>query len=102
MDEKDKVQNSEEQSTETTEKSTETSSKVEKSSKDGSEKTFSQKVKQTAIDYRGEFRKINWPSREDLQKKSVTVIGVSLIFAVMIFGIDSVYNGIIEFLVTLL
>ncbi len=97
MDEKDKVQNSEEkQAASNSEKST----KVEKS--DTGKKTFSQTVKQVAIDYRGEFRKINWPSREDLQKKSVTVIGVSLIFAVIIFGIDSVYNGVIQFLVTLL
>lgn len=42
--------------------------------------------------YRAEFRKIVWPSREDLLKHTVTVIVVSLIFGAYIALLDGAFG----------
>ncbi len=42
--------------------------------------------------HKAEFRKISWPSREDLFKQTVTVIIISLIVGAVIFCLDSVFN----------
>jgi preprotein translocase subunit SecE len=54
------------------------------------------------IDVRGELRKIVWPDRKELQKKTITVIITSLLFALIIFGFDSLYNFILQFSVRFL
>ena len=59
--------------------------KANKSDKPG----FSDKFK----DYRAEFKKIIWPNKTELRKKTITVIITSLIMGVVIFGIDSVFTG---------
>lgn len=43
-------------------------------------------------DHKAEFKKIVWPSRQDLVKQTVTVIIVSLLVGAIIFGMDSIYN----------
>jgi len=50
----------------------------------------------------GEARKVIWPDRKELQKKTITVILTSLLFAAIIFGYDSVYNAILYFFVGIL
>lgn len=50
--------------------------------------TFSE----TVADYKAEFRKIIWPKKDELGKKTVTVIFTSLLVGVIIFGIDAVYG----------
>ena len=54
------------------------------------------------VEVRGELRKIVWPDRKELQKKTITVIITSLLFALIIFGFDSVYNAILYFFVGIL
>lgn len=43
-------------------------------------------------EHKAEFKKIIWPSREDLLKQTVTVIIVSILVGAIIFGMDSIYN----------
>ena len=53
-------------------------------------------VKSIFHEYRGEFRKIVWPNREETFKHTVTVIAVSLIFGAYIaltdFGFGQLYS----------
>jgi preprotein translocase subunit SecE len=50
-------------------------------------------------DLRGEFTKIIWVSRQELLKQTITVVMVSLIIGVIIFGMDSVFKVIFDLLV---
>ncbi|WP_304507168.1 preprotein translocase subunit SecE [Anaerotignum sp.] len=44
-------------------------------------------------DYKAEFKKIIWPSRPEIAKKTFTVIVTSLILGVIIFCMDSVFSA---------
>ena len=46
----------------------------------------------TIADYKAEFRKIIWPKKDEMIKKTVTVVFTSLLVGVIIFGIDTVYS----------
>lgn len=43
-------------------------------------------------EYKAEFKKIIWPSRPEIAKKTFTVIVTSLIVGVIIFCMDSVFS----------
>jgi len=49
--------------------------------------------KDTFADYKAEFKKIVWPSRPDVVKKTATVIVTSLIIGAIIFCMDTVFNA---------
>lgn len=42
--------------------------------------------------------KVSWPSREELSSSSVIVMVASLIIALMVFGVDSLFEWILKFL----
>ncbi len=44
-------------------------------------------------DYKAEFKKIIWPGRPEIAKKTFTVIVTSLILGVLIFCMDSVFSA---------
>ncbi|MCL2708305.1 MAG: preprotein translocase subunit SecE [Defluviitaleaceae bacterium] len=46
------------------------------------------------VEYRSEFRKIVWPSREELLKHTITTIVISLIFGVIIAVMDGAFSYI--------
>ncbi|MCL1936057.1 MAG: preprotein translocase subunit SecE [Defluviitaleaceae bacterium] len=46
-------------------------------------------------DYKGEFKKITWPTKKELIKQSITVIITSTIFGIVIFGMDFALNWLI-------
>jgi len=51
-------------------------------------------IKDVFGDYRGEYKKIIWPTREVLIKETVTVVIVCLIFAAIITLLDLAFlNG---------
>lgn len=56
----------------------------------------------TVKDYKAEFGKIIWPNREELSKKTVTVIVTSLLIGAVIFCIDTVYTTGYNFILSLL
>lgn len=43
-------------------------------------------------DFRGEFRKIIWPNRSELTKKTTTVVVTSLCFGLIIFAMDTIFS----------
>jgi preprotein translocase subunit SecE len=55
-------------------------------------------IEQFFTNLAAEFKKIVWPSREDLIKQTIVVIIISLFMGVLIFGLDALFN----FLQTLL
>ncbi|MDR2648389.1 MAG: preprotein translocase subunit SecE [Clostridiales bacterium] len=73
------------------------SGKSQKRSKKGKE-PFNVKLKNwfhlTRLEYTSEFKKIVWPSREELIKQTVTVIVISLLFGLYV----SILDGALGFL----
>jgi len=51
--------------------------------------------------YRGEFKKIIWPNRQQLTKQTITVIITSFLVGVFVFGLDWVFNVGFEILTNL-
>lgn len=50
---------------------------------------------------RTELMKVNWPTRQTVINLTLTVIGVSVVFALLISGIDYGFTQGIKFLTTL-
>ena len=49
--------------------------------------------KDSFADYKAEFKKIIWPSRTDIVKRTATVVVTSLIVGVIIFCMDTVFTA---------
>ncbi len=67
----------------------------EKSSKDNhsnKNKDSKKSIKSNFNDLVGEFRKLIWPSKKELVKKTATVIVTSLLVGVIIVSMDAVYG----------
>lgn len=60
--------------------------------------SFSETVK----DYKAEFKKIIWPNRSEVAKKTVTVIITSLLVGTIIFCMDTVYTAGYNIILSLL
>lgn len=52
-------------------------------------------------DHKSEFKKITWPNRKVLTKQTITVIFISLIVGVIIFGYDLGIDFILQNLIKL-
>jgi len=42
-----------------------------------------------------EFNKIVWPSKDQVIKKTIVVLIISLVLTVLVFGLDTIYNFVI-------
>lgn len=51
-------------------------------------------LKDKFYEFRAEFKKIVWPSRNDLIKQTVTVIVISLLFGAYIAALDGVFSQV--------
>ena len=49
--------------------------------------------KDTFADYKAEFKKIVWPTRPEVVKKTTTVVVTSLIVGAIIFCMDTVFTA---------
>lgn len=49
--------------------------------------------KDTFADYKAEFKKIIWPDRADMVKRTATVIVTSLLVGVIIFCMDTAFSA---------
>jgi preprotein translocase subunit SecE len=67
---------------------------VKQKSKKDAKKEVAKKnfIVEKFTEYRAEFRKIVWPSREELLKHTVTTIVISLIFGAFIALLDGVFG----------
>ncbi|MBR5552812.1 MAG: preprotein translocase subunit SecE [Clostridia bacterium] len=59
---------------------------------------FGEKVKKFFRDYKSEFKKISWPSKEDTTKKTIMVLVAIAIIGVSIFLVDTGLSKLIELL----
>ena len=50
---------------------------------------------------KSEFRKIIWPSKEDVTKQTIAVTAVTIVVAIMIALIDAIAKFGIDFLISL-
>ncbi|MEM6629927.1 MAG: preprotein translocase subunit SecE [Bacteroidota bacterium] len=58
-----------------------------------------EKLRATFKDYMDELLyKVQWPSLDDLQSSTVTVLIASLIIAIIIFVMDLAFNNLMNFL----
>ncbi len=56
------------------------------------EKAKKSKFSETVADHKAEFKKIIWPSRSEVGKKTVTVLVTSVIIGAVIFCMDTVFT----------
>ncbi len=63
----------------------------ENQNKSDSSKKSKRSLKSLLKDFRGEYRKIIWPSKKDLTSKTVTVIVTSIIVGIVIMGFDAFF-----------
>ncbi|HOA79552.1 MAG TPA: preprotein translocase subunit SecE [Defluviitaleaceae bacterium] len=49
-------------------------------------------MKESFLQFKGEFKKIIWPNKKDLVKQTATVIVTSLFTAGIVFVIDFIYS----------
>lgn len=75
------------------EKKQELKNQEPKKVKKNEKSAFSSKMNE----FKGEFRKIIWPSRKDLIKQTFTVIVASLLIGVIILGLDGLYGVGLEY-----
>lgn len=64
----------------------------EKKEKSDSKDSDKKSLKTSFKEFRGEFKKIIWPSRSELVKKTVTVVITSLSFGLLVFAMDTVFS----------
>lgn len=74
----------------------------EEKSKKQEKKSDKQSFSEIVNDYKAEFHKIIWPKRDELSKKTVTVIVTSLLVGLIIFCMDTVYTSGYSLLLSLL
>ncbi len=49
-------------------------------------------------DVRNEFKKVSWPSRQELIDSTIIVLVFTIILSAFIFGVDRVYTAILDVL----
>ncbi len=59
------------------------------------------KIKKFFKDFKGEWKKVTWPSGKTVLNHSIVVIVVVAVFGLIIFGIDTGLSAIIDGLVSL-
>jgi preprotein translocase subunit SecE len=70
---------------------TDRTNKKNRPPKEGSENKLIAWIKAKRIEFWAEFKRIVWPSREDLMKQTLTVIVISLIFGAYIAVLDGAF-----------
>jgi preprotein translocase subunit SecE len=55
-----------------------------------------QRIKNYLTEVRGELKKVTWPTKNDLQKTTIAVIVLSIIFGVYLTTVDFSFRLIVE------
>ena len=58
--------------------------------------SFKEKVKKFFSDYKSEFKKVTWSSKEDVRRNTITVIVVIVALVIVISLLDVIFSGGIE------
>jgi preprotein translocase subunit SecE len=75
---------------------------VKNETKNKPEKEKKSKFKEAVVDHKAEFKKIIWPTRAEVGKKTVTVLVTSLIVGVVVFCMDTVFTTLQSLAINLL
>ena len=59
-------------------------------------------LSETIADYKAEFKKIVWPTKQDLARKTVTVILTSLLVGIIVSCMDIIYSAGYDCILSLL
>jgi len=54
------------------------------------------RIKSYLSDVRGELKKVTWPTRNDIQKTTIAVIVLSIIFGAYLYMIDLVFTLVVQ------
>ena len=57
---------------------------------------FFASMKKRFIEVKGEMKKIVWPTKSQIVNNTLVVIAVSLIAAVLIFGLDTIFGLVLQ------
>ncbi|MBP1553754.1 MAG: preprotein translocase subunit SecE [Oscillospiraceae bacterium] len=57
---------------------------------------FFASVKRRFTEIKGEMKKIVWPTKSQIVNNTLVVIAVSLIAAVLIFGLDTIFGLVLK------
>lgn len=57
---------------------------------------FFASIKKRFIEIKGEMKKIVWPTKSQIVNNTLVVIAVSLIAAVLIFGLDTIFGLVLQ------
>lgn len=57
---------------------------------------FFASMKKRFIEIKGEMKKIVWPTKSQIVNNTLVVIAVSLIAAVLIFGLDTIFGLVLQ------
>lgn len=76
--------------------SEEKTSKPVKEKKDNKKSDNKKSAKNLLGAYKAEFKKIAWPSKDELIKETITVICVSLLVGAIIFCYDSAFGFVLD------
>lgn len=63
---------------------------------------FSEGARRYFRETRGELRRVTWPTREESQRLTLVVIGVTIVFAVFLGALDFVFSTIVGEIIRLL
>ena len=59
-----------------------------------------QGIWQFLLDVRGELRKVVWPTREEIVKLTILVVGISLVIGAILGALDLGFTSLFQWLVT--
>ncbi len=60
--------------------------------------SFGERIKRFFKDYKSEFKKISWPSKNDTLKTTVLVVVAIAVISICIFLVDTGFSKLIELL----
>lgn len=63
---------------------------------------FSEGARRYFRETRGELRRVTWPTREESQRLTLVVIGVTIVFAVFLGALDFVFSTLVGEIIRLL
>lgn len=69
------------------------------SNRDNEKPKFLTRVKNYFKGVRSELKKVNWPTRKELQNYTIVVLATTFALTVVIWGLDLIFRGLLTVIV---
>ena len=69
------------------------------SNRDNEKPKFLTRVKKYFKGVRSEMKKVNWPTRKELQNYTIVVLATTFALTVVIWGLDLIFRGLLTVIV---